>query len=96
MGGRTVNEMKLHEVFTHPDAMTLEIVMTIDDPKTYTQPWVGNKQVFRLDLPKDLTILDQDSCVPSEEAAVQSRRPQPGRRRPGTRTPNEISLHLQM
>lgn len=61
------NQMKLHEVFTHPDAMTLELVMTIDDPKTYTQPWVGNKQVFRLDLPKDLTILDQESCVPSEE-----------------------------
>jgi hypothetical protein len=61
------DEMKLHEVYTHPDAMTLELVMTIDDPKTYTKPWVGNKQIFKLDLPKDLTILDQESCVPSEE-----------------------------
>jgi len=60
-------DMKLHEVYRHPDAMTLELVMTIDDPKTYTQPWVGNKQVFRLDLPKDRTILDQEFCVPSEE-----------------------------
>ena len=59
--------MKLHEVYRHPDAMTLEITMTIDDPKTYTKPWVGNKQVFRLDLPKDRTVLYEESCVPSEE-----------------------------
>ena len=61
--------MKLREVYTHPDAMTLDIVMTIDDPKTYTQPWVGNKQAFKLELPKDKTILFEDYCVPSEEQA---------------------------
>jgi len=61
------DQMKLHEVYSHPDATTLSLVMTIDDPKTYTQPWVGNKQMFRLDLPKGLTILDQEFCVSSEE-----------------------------
>jgi hypothetical protein len=60
-------EMKLHEVIRHPDATTLEITMTIDDPKTYTQPWVGNKQTFRLQLPKDRTIIYENLCVPSEE-----------------------------
>ncbi len=58
---------KLHEVIRHPDATTLEISMTIDDPKTYTQPWVANKQSFRLNLPKDHTILYENLCVPSEE-----------------------------
>lgn len=61
------DEMKIHEVYRHPDATTLELVMTINDPKTYTQPWVGNKQSFRLDLPKGLTVLDEEYCVPSDE-----------------------------
>lgn len=59
--------MKLREVYRHPDATTLELMMTIDDAQTYTKPWVGNKQVFRLELPKDRTVLYEDLCVPSEE-----------------------------
>ena len=59
--------MKLREVFRHPDATTLEVTMTIDDPETYTKPWVGNKQVLRLELPKDRTVLLENYCVPSEE-----------------------------
>ena len=49
-------DMKLHEVYRHPDAMTLEITMTIDDPKAYTKPWVGAKQTLKLELPKGLTV----------------------------------------
>jgi hypothetical protein len=60
-------EMKLHEVFRHPDAMTLEVTMTIDDPKAYTKTWVGNKQTYRLTLPKESTVLYEYYCVPSEE-----------------------------
>jgi hypothetical protein len=60
-------DMKLREVFRHPDATTLELTMTIDDPQTYTPPWVGNKQVFNLQLPKDRTVLYESYCVPSEE-----------------------------
>jgi hypothetical protein len=41
--------------------------MTIDDPQTYTQPWVGNKQTLELELPKDKTMLYESYCVPSEE-----------------------------
>ena len=60
-------DMKLHEVYHHVDATTLEITMTLDDPKAYTKPWVGNKQTFKLQLPKGLTIVYEEYCVPSEE-----------------------------
>jgi len=59
--------MKLREVYRHPDATTLEITMTLEDPKAYTKPWVGNKETFRLELPKDRTVLYEEYCVPSEE-----------------------------
>jgi hypothetical protein len=61
--------MKIHEVYSHPDAMTLEITMTITDPKAYTKPWVGNKRKFNLQLPKGQMVLDEHYCVPSEEQA---------------------------
>ena len=60
-------DMKIHEVYAHPDAMTLELDMTITDPQTYTRPWVGNKRKFTLMLPKESSILDEYICVPSEE-----------------------------
>jgi hypothetical protein len=59
--------MKMREVFRHPDAETLELMTTIDDPKTYTTPWVANKQTFKLEMPKDRTVLLENYCVPSEE-----------------------------
>ena len=59
--------MKLHEVYRHPDALTLDITMTLDDPKTFTKPWVGIKQSYTLELPKGLTVLYEWYCVPSEE-----------------------------
>ena len=60
-------DMHLQERYSHPDAMTLEITMTLDDPKAYTKPWVGVKQTFKLLLPKDRTELYEWYCVPSEE-----------------------------
>ena len=60
-------DMKLHEVYRHPDALTFEMTMTLDDPMAYTKPWVGNKQVFKLALPKGLTVMYEYICVPSEE-----------------------------
>ena len=29
------------ERYSHPDAVTLQISMTLTDPKVYTKPWVG-------------------------------------------------------
>jgi hypothetical protein len=60
-------DMKMHEVYHHPDAYTLDFTMTIDDAKVYTQPIAGGKQTYKLQVPKDLTILAEDYCVPSEE-----------------------------
>jgi hypothetical protein len=60
-------EMKLHEVYGHPDATTLEMTMTLDDPMAYAKTWAGNKQAFRLALPKGLTVMYENYCVPSEE-----------------------------
>jgi hypothetical protein len=63
------DEMKLHEVYRHPDALTLEITMTLEDPKAYAKPWGGATQTFKLQLPKGLTVLYEWYCVPSEEEA---------------------------
>ena len=60
-------DMTLHEIFRHPDATTLELTMTLTDPKTYTQPWVGRPRMFHMLLPKDRAELLEWYCVPSEE-----------------------------
>jgi hypothetical protein len=59
-------DMKLKEVYRHPDAMTLEVTMTVDDPKAYTKPWMGAAQKLTLELPKGLTVRYESLCVPSE------------------------------
>jgi hypothetical protein len=59
-------DMKLREVYRHPDALTMEITMTLDDSKAYTKPWVGGKQTLKLELPKGLTVRYESLCVPSE------------------------------
>jgi hypothetical protein len=66
-------DMKLHEVYRHPDAMTLEITITLDDPTAYTKPWVGRTQTFHLLLPKDRSELYEAYCVPSEEESFNER-----------------------
>ena len=58
--------MKLVERYTHPDATTLVISMTLDDPKIYTKTWSGTK-TYKMELPKGLTVLSEWYCVPSEE-----------------------------
>jgi hypothetical protein len=57
----------LHEVFHHPDALTLELTMTYTDPMAYTKPWMGGKQTFHMQLPKGVTMLKEEYCVPDEE-----------------------------
>ena len=59
--------MRLQERYRHPDALTLEVTMTLDDPKAFTSTWTGVKQTFKLELPKGLTVLYEWYCVPSEE-----------------------------
>lgn len=60
------DEMHIVERYRHPDAVTLEMSMTLEDPKVYTRSWSGQK-TFKMELPKGLTVLDESYCVPSEE-----------------------------
>ena len=60
------DEMQIVERISHPDAVTLQISMTLDDPKVYTKSWSGQK-TFKEELPKGLTVLEEGYCVPSEE-----------------------------
>ena len=58
--------MKLEERFRRVDHDTIEFTMTIDDPKAYTKPWVGDK--MRLILADAKTKMREDICVPTDEA----------------------------
>ena len=58
--------MALQERWNRVDYETLELVMTLTDPEIYTKPWVSAKQTYKLQLPKETTIMGEDFCVPSE------------------------------
>jgi len=67
-------DMTLQERWQHPDALTLQVSMTLTDPKIYTKPWVSAKPMpFRLQLPKGVTELEEVYCVPSEEQEFNQR-----------------------
>lgn len=57
-------DMRVEERYRRTDHDTLELVMTIDDPKTYSQPWVSDKKTFKLNPEQELY---EEYCVPSEE-----------------------------
>jgi hypothetical protein len=58
----------VQERWTRTAYDTLELMITVTDPEYYTAPWVSAKpQIFKLQLPKDRTILEEAFCVPSEE-----------------------------
>jgi hypothetical protein len=62
--------MTMVERWTRTAYDTLELVITINDPDYYKTPWVSAKpQVFRLQLPVDLSTIGEEFCVPSEEEA---------------------------
>ena len=50
------------------DADTLELQMTLTDPKAYTKPWVGDTQTFK----RQKFALYEEICVPSEEEFFQT------------------------
>ena len=56
--------MHLQERYHRVDRDTLEVTLTIDDPKTYMNPWVSDKKTLRLQ-PNER--IREDFCVPSEE-----------------------------
>jgi hypothetical protein len=61
----TTYEERWHRV----DHDTMELSMTITDPKIYTKPWVVPKELF--DLKPELDLRQQEICTPSEMAQYQ-------------------------
>jgi hypothetical protein len=51
------------------DHDSLELQITITDPKMYTKPWVMNKEIFKLEPELDLRL--QEICTPSEMSNYQ-------------------------
>ena len=63
------DEMRLEERWRRVGD-TLELTMTLTDPKTYTKPWVSEKKLFKLQ-PKE--EIREEICVPSVEAEFNRR-----------------------
>lgn len=57
-------EMTLEEHFRRVDHDTIELTMTLTDPKAYTKPWVAETKTLVLDPQMEL---QEDVCVPSDE-----------------------------
>lgn len=62
--------MRLQERYRRVDQDTLELTMTLVDPKVYTKPWVSDAMIFKL---QPETELEEMFCVPSQEAAYNRR-----------------------
>jgi len=66
------DKMRLQERYRRVDHDTLELSMTIDDPKTYTKPWVSQTKRFKL-LKKEEISYDgwygmlEEICAPVDE-----------------------------
>lgn len=62
------NEMRVEERYHRVNQGTLELTVTIDDPKAYTKPWVPkNKLALRL-LPSDTDLMEM---IPSATEAAE-------------------------
>lgn len=69
------DQMTIEERWHRADHDTLELTMTLTDPKTYTKPWISEKKIFKLqpgivgevcESSKPCWV-DEQFCVPSEE-----------------------------
>lgn len=66
------DQMHLMERYERVDHNTLKITLTLDDPKTYTQPWVSDTKIYAL-WPKSKGSIEELFCVPEEEEAFTRR-----------------------
>jgi hypothetical protein len=65
------NDMKVEERYHRVNQNTLELTVTIDDPKFYTKPWVGRDKLKLTLLPSNTDFMEM---IPSatEAASVRS------------------------
>jgi hypothetical protein len=71
--------MRLQERYRRPDHDTIELAMTIDDPKMYTKPWVSDKLTYKL---QSQDALEEGFCVASEEESFTRRLRNPAAGKP--------------
>jgi hypothetical protein len=62
-------DMTVEERYHRTDHDTFELVLTVNDPKTYTQPWVSDNKIFKLN---PMQQIEEEYCVPSEEQKYNS------------------------
>ena len=70
LGDPHSDAMHLQERYRRVDHDTLELTITLEDPKIYTKPWVSDKFTWRLQPDQ---ALDEDFCVGSEELSYNQR-----------------------
>lgn len=63
------DEMRLEERFRRTDPDTLQVNMTLTDPKTYTKPWVSDQLTFV----NPHAAIFEEICAPSEESLFNDR-----------------------
>jgi hypothetical protein len=56
--------MRVEECYRRTDDETIELNLTVVDPKAYVTPWVSETKVWKL-APK--MEIREDICVPSDE-----------------------------
>jgi hypothetical protein len=68
------DEMRLNERYRRIDRDTIELTMTITDPKAYTQPWASAPLYLHRLGPDEISAKDngwedlrEDACIPSQE-----------------------------
>jgi hypothetical protein len=59
------DEMRLEERYQRVSADTIELTMTLTDPKAYTEPWISETMILTRAEPN--TKMREDVCVPSVE-----------------------------
>ena len=64
------DEMRLEERYRRVNRETLELTLTLTDPKTYTNPWVSDKKTFKLEPKAEVAEI---FCAPSEEESFNKR-----------------------
>ena len=62
------DQMKVEERYHRVDANTMELTVTIDDPKAYTAPWVPRDKVRLRLLPPDIDLIEM---IPSASEAAE-------------------------
>lgn len=66
------DQLHLIERYRRVDHDTLTMQLIVDDPKAYTETWVGDTKVFKLLPPKD-AYMEELFCVWAEENAFTNR-----------------------